>query len=96
MRGDPLLLLFDEPTASMDPEAEHQLFEQFIRIAAENANRSGTITLLVTHRYSTVRDADLVIVLDDGQIVERGRHEELMALGGRYAHLYSLQANGYR
>lgn len=96
MRSDPLLLLLDEPTASMDPEAEHQLFEQFIRMAGDTASRSGTITLLVTHRYSTVRDADLVIVLDDGRIVERGRHEELIALGGRYAHLYSLQAKGYR
>lgn len=96
MRPDPLLLLLDEPTAAMDPAAEHLLFERFARIAADAARSCGTITLLVTHRYSTVRDADLVIVLDRGRIIEQGRHEELMARGGRYAELYRLQAKGYR
>ncbi|MGI5215471.1 ABC transporter ATP-binding protein [Plantactinospora sp. CA-290183] len=96
MRPDPLLLLLDEPTAAMDPDAEHTLFEQFMRLADEAAKRSGTITVLVTHRYSTVRDVDLVIVLDGGRVTELGRHDELMARGGRYARLYNLQAKGYR
>lgn len=95
MRQDPLLLLLDEPTAAIDPASEHQLFERFTRLAADSARRSGTITLLVTHRYSTVRSADLIIVLDGGRIIERGHHDELMALGGRYAELYGLQAKGY-
>lgn len=96
MREDPLLLLLDEPTASLDAPTEHALFEHFARAARESAARSGTITLLVSHRFSTVRMADLILVVGDGRVVEAGSHAELAAAGGLYAELYNLQASGYR
>jgi ATP-binding cassette subfamily B protein len=74
----------------MDAQAEAEVFEHFRQLAA------GRITILISHRFSTVRMADQIAVLDRGRIVERGSHEELMKLGGRYAHLFTLQARGYR
>jgi ATP-binding cassette subfamily B protein len=82
-------LILDEPTASLDPKAEAALFEQVRRLA------EGRSVLLISHRFSSVRSADRIYVLDDGRIAESGSHEELMALGGKYAHLFKLQAKAY-
>jgi ATP-binding cassette, subfamily B, bacterial len=84
------ILVLDEPTAAMDAQAEAEVFEHFRQLARER------ITILISHRFSTVRMADQIVVLDRGRIVERGSHEELMLLNGRYAHLFALQARGYR
>ncbi|GIH05620.1 ABC transporter permease [Rhizocola hellebori] len=95
MRDEPLLLVLDEPTAALDSETEHALFERY----AEGARRdtgSGRITVLVSHRFSTVRMADLIVVLDGARLVEVGSHDELMAKGGQYADLYTIQAAAYR
>jgi ATP-binding cassette subfamily B protein len=120
MRDRPLLLVLDEPTAALDAETEHALFERYAsavhgtrdlrnhpdaRAHADHADRSGErsgapdagrITILVSHRFSTVRMADLIIVLDGARLVEAGSHEELMAKGGQYAELYGIQAAAYR
>ncbi len=96
MRTRPLLLLLDEPTAALDAESEHRLFESWTRAARELREASGAITLLVSHRFSTVRMADLIVVLDDGRIVETGSHAELMARNGLYAELFEIQARAYR
>jgi ATP-binding cassette, subfamily B, bacterial len=95
MRTQPLLLLLDEPTSALDAATEHALFEQYAQ-AARATGRRGGVTLLVTHRFSTVASADLVVVLDGGRVVEVGSHAELMAARGHYAELYELQARGYR
>ncbi|GAA2756548.1 ABC transporter ATP-binding protein [Actinopolymorpha rutila] len=95
MRTDPLLLLLDEPTAALDAATEHALFERYAA-AARAAGGRGAVTLLVTHRFSTVAAADLVVVLDAGRIAEIGSHAELMTARGHYAELYELQARGYR
>ncbi len=97
MRDRPLLLVLDEPTAALDAETEHALFERY----AEAARRSdgaddGRVTVLVSHRFSTVRMADLIVVLDGSKLVEVGTHEELMRNGGTYAELYDIQATSYR
>ena len=84
------ILVLDEPTAAMDAQAEAEVFEHFRQLARER------ITILISHRFSTVRMADQIAVLNRGRIVERGSHEELMQLNGRYAHLFTLQARGYR
>ena len=89
MRASGVLVL-DEPTASLDADAEHAIFERFQKLAA------GRTVLLVTHRFSTVRMADRIIVLEDGKIAETGTHAELLALGGIYARMFSLQAAGYQ
>lgn len=100
MRDDPLLLVLDEPTAALDAETEHALFEGFAE-AARQQRRSvgqggnGGITVLVSHRFSTVRMADLIVVLDGSRVVEVGSHRDLMEQGGQYAELYGLQAAGY-
>jgi ATP-binding cassette, subfamily B, bacterial len=94
MRDDPLLLVLDEPTSALDAATEHALFEGYAD-AARRAGRRGAVTVLVTHRFSTVAAADLVIVLTDGTVSEMGTHTELMAAGGSYAQLYALQARGY-
>ncbi|MBM7786085.1 ABC transporter ATP-binding protein [Tenggerimyces flavus] len=95
MRQEPLLLVFDEPTSALDAPTEHALFERYAAAARAGATR-GAITLLVTHRFSTVRVADLILVLSDGEVAEYGSHEELIAAQGHYAALYHLQAAGYR
>jgi len=94
MRDDPMLLVLDEPTAALDAETEHALFERFAAAARER--RSTRITVLVSHRFSTVRMADLILVLDGARLVESGSHDALMARGGQYAELYRMQAEAYR
>ena len=97
MRDDPLLLVLDEPTAALDAETEHALFERFADAArATPSAGNGRITILVSHRFSTVRMADLIVVLDGAHVVEVGTHEELIARGGQYAELYAIQAAAYR
>jgi len=91
----PLLVVLDEPTASLDAHAEHALFERYTAAAAA-ARDSGTITLLVSHRFATVRMADVIVYLEDGHAVESGSHDALMSANGRYAELFSLQAAGYQ
>ncbi len=90
MRTRADILVLDEPTAAMDAQAEADIFEHFRQLAKDR------ITILISHRFSTVRMADQIAVLDQGRIVECGSHEELMRLNGRYAHLFTLQARGYR
>jgi ATP-binding cassette, subfamily B, bacterial len=96
MRDEPLLLVLDEPTAALDADAEHALFERYSEAARRSAARNGAITLLVSHRFSTVRMADLIVVIGDGRIVETGTHEQLMAARSTYAELYEMQARAYR
>lgn len=103
MRDHPLLLVLDEPTAALDAETEHALFERYAEAArggrgSEGAHETpdGRITILVSHRFSTVRMADMIVVLDGSKLVEAGTHEHLMANGGQYSELYSIQANSYR
>jgi ATP-binding cassette, subfamily B, bacterial len=95
MRDDPLLLILDEPTAALDAETEHALFEHYAA-GAQRDTGDGRITVLVSHRFSTVRMADLIVVLDGSRVVEVGSHEELIAKGGQYAELYGIQAAAYR
>ncbi|MFL5351818.1 ABC transporter ATP-binding protein, partial [Archangium sp.] len=90
MREDAEVLILDEPTASIDAESEHALFERFQDLAADR------IALVISHRFSTVRMADRIAVLHNGGIEEMGSHADLMARNGRYAHLFNLQARGYR
>jgi len=112
MRDDPLVLVLDEPTAALDAETEHALFERYAaaarrgaadpRLAAAVAEedavaaRTGRITILVSHRFSTVRMADLIVVLDGARVIEVGTHADLMAAAGQYAELYGIQAAAYR
>jgi len=96
MRRQPLLMLLDEPTAALDPEAEQAVYEQYGVTARELARTTGAVTVLVSHRFSTVRMADLIVVVADGRIAEQGSHAELLAGGGRYAELFDLQARAYR
>jgi len=103
MRERPLLLVLDEPTAALDAETEHALFERYAAVArggmpsgSASPESDGRITILVSHRFSTVRMADLIVVLDGARVVEVGTHEALMAKGGQYAELYGIQAAAYR
>jgi ATP-binding cassette subfamily B protein len=90
MRTEADVLVLDEPTAAMDARAEAEIFEHFRQLAR------GRITILISHRFSTVRMADCIAVIEGGRIAERGSHDELMAHGGTYAQLFALQARGYR
>jgi ATP-binding cassette subfamily B protein len=90
MRTGAEILVLDEPTASMDSEAEQEIFDHFRSMARDR------IVVLISHRFSTVRQADRIIVMDNGRIIEQGNHKELMNRGGRYAHLFELQASAYR
>jgi ATP-binding cassette subfamily B protein len=109
MRDRPLLLVLDEPTAALDAETEHALFERYASAARGGSGASvsasagdggdaddGRIILLVSHRFSTVRMADLILVMDGARLIEAGAHDELMAKGGHYAELYGIQAAAYR
>ncbi|MEK7755142.1 MAG: ABC transporter ATP-binding protein, partial [Acidobacteriota bacterium] len=78
------------PTATLDARAEHEAFQRFVELTR------GRMSVLISHRFSTVRMANRILVLDGGEIRERGTHDELIALGGRYAELFELQAAGYR
>jgi ATP-binding cassette, subfamily B, bacterial len=89
------VLVLDEPTAALDAETEHALFERYAG-AARDERSSGRITVLVSHRFSTVRMADLILVLDGGRIREYGCHADLIRSRGLYAELYDLQASAYR
>ena len=95
MRDRPLLLVLDEPTAALDAETEHALFERYAA-ASRAESEEGRITVLVSHRFSTVRMANLIVVLDGARLVEQGTHDELIARGGQYAELYGIQAAAYR
>jgi len=107
MRDGPLLLVLDEPTAALDAETEHALFERYAAAVRgvgpvlsdrpdQASHRNGRITILVSHRFSTVRMADLIVVLDGSRVAEVGSHEELIAKGGPYSELYGIQAAAYR
>ena len=96
VRRDPLLLVLDEPAAALDASAEHAVFTRFTEAAARRGIADGAVTLFISHRYSTVRDADLIVVLDGGRIRELGSHDELLAVDGTYADLYRLQASVYQ
>jgi ATP-binding cassette, subfamily B, bacterial len=87
---EPQLLVLDEPTASLDARAEFQVFQRFTELTA------GKMAVLISHRFSTVRMADRILVLENGRVIEDGSHEKLLALGGQYAELFGLQAAGYR
>jgi ATP-binding cassette, subfamily B, bacterial len=95
MRTDCLLMVLDEPTAAIDASSEHALVQRYAE-AARRASGRGAITVLVSHRFSTVRLADLIVVMADGRIIESGTHDELTALDGMYADLYEMQAMHYR
>ena len=90
MRTDADILVLDEPTAAMDAAAEAAIFEHFRKLT------ENRIAILISHRFSTVRMASQIVVIENGRIIERGSHEDLMTLDGHYARLFSLQAAGYR
>jgi ATP-binding cassette subfamily B protein len=87
---DAQLLVLDEPTASLDARSEYEVFQRFAELT------HGKMALLISHRFSTVRMADRIIVLENGRIVEQGSHSQLISLGGRYAAMFELQAASYR
>ena len=90
MREEADILVLDEPTAALDAEAEHAVFERFRSLA------EGRTTILISHRFPTVRMADRILVIEGGQLMEEGTHQELVQRGARYAHLFELQARGYQ
>ncbi len=87
---DAQILILDEPTASLDAKAEFEVYQRFVELTA------GKMAVLISHRFSTVRMADRILVLDSGQLIEQGSHRQLVALGGKYSELFELQAAGYR
>ncbi|QGQ18363.1 ATP-binding cassette domain-containing protein [Cellulomonas sp. JZ18] len=95
MREHPLLVVFDEPTAALDPQTEHDMFERLSATARAGRDR-GAVTVLISHRFSTVSMADLIVVLDRGRVAEVGSHADLVQLGGIYAELAGLQSAAYR
>jgi ATP-binding cassette, subfamily B, bacterial len=90
MRSDADILILDEPTAAMDAEAEMTIFDRFRSLTQDK------MVVLISHRFSTVRMADKIIVMASGEIIEQGSHEDLLKAEGRYAHLFALQAAGYK
>jgi len=94
-RRTALLTVLDEPSASLDAQTEHELFIRFAEIARRTIEERGA-TILISHRFSTVQMADLIVVLAEGQILEIGSHEELVRRNGLYAELYNLQSHGYQ
>ncbi|MEU4771638.1 ABC transporter ATP-binding protein [Micromonospora sp. NPDC023644] len=96
MRPDPLLVALDEPAAALDALAEHAMFERLVNTAADVRRERGVITVFVSHRFSTVRAADQIVVLGGGRVRESGSHATLMSAGGLYADLFTVQANAYR
>jgi ATP-binding cassette, subfamily B, bacterial len=90
MRTGADILVLDEPTAAMDAAAEAEIFEHFRKLT------QNRIAILISHRFSTVRMASQIVVIENGRIIERGSHEQLTQLDGHYARLFSLQAAGYR
>src|SRR5436305_2272063 len=84
------ILILDEATASLDARAEFEVYERFVELT------TGKMAVLISHRFSTVRMADRILVLENGRIVEQGSHRQLVALGGKYSELFELQAAGYR
>jgi ATP-binding cassette subfamily B protein len=96
MRATPLLVVLDEPTASVDARGEAELFARYAEAAKRLGEEVGTVTILVSHRFSTVHMADQIVVVEDGQVTEVGTHEDLLAGGGTYAELFTLQAAAYR
>jgi ATP-binding cassette subfamily B protein len=95
MRSAPLLLVLDEPAAALDASAEHELFERYASSAGHAGEKQGGVTVLVSHRFSTVLMADRIAVLEAGRLAEFGAHRDLMAAGGLYAELFTLQARAY-
>jgi ATP-binding cassette subfamily B protein len=87
---DAQLLILDEPTAALDAKSEHEVFQRFAELT------QGKMALLISHRFSTVKMADRILVLEQGQIAEQGDHQELLLRGGRYAEMFELQAASYR
>jgi ATP-binding cassette subfamily B protein len=87
---DSQLLILDEPTAALDARSEYQVFQRFAELT------TGKMALFISHRFSTVRMADRIVVLESGRIVEEGTHEKLTRMGGRYAEMFELQAASYR
>ena len=94
MRDIPLVVILDEPTAALDAETEHALFEQFAEASRAQAI-DGRVVVLISHRFSTVRMADLIVVMDGARVVEIGSHDDLLVRGGRYAELFTMQAAAY-
>ena len=90
MRRQADILVLDEPTSAMDAEAEAQIFDHFHEVT------QNQMAILISHRFSTVRMADEIMVLAKGRVIERGSHEELMEQNGHYAQLFAIQAKGYR
>ncbi|MFC1419787.1 ATP-binding cassette domain-containing protein [Streptacidiphilus cavernicola] len=95
LRRSPLLVALDEPASALDATAEHALFERFADLVADARTETGAVTVLVSHRFSTVRMADLIVVLERGRVSEAGTHAQLAAADGLYAELYRLQAKVY-
>jgi ATP-binding cassette subfamily B protein len=87
---DAQVLVLDEPTAALDARSEFEVFQRFSELT------QGKMALFISHRFSTVRMADRIVVIEGGRVVEDGRHEDLTHLGGRYAEMFELQAAGYR
>ena len=90
MRSEADILILDEPTAAMDAASEAAIFEHFRKASRDK------ITILISHRFSTVRAADHIVVIQHGEIIEQGNHESLLKKNGQYAHLFRLQAKGYQ